>query len=119
MTDIETILAALAAGAAAGGQEVVKTATSEAYASLRDRIRQILRRSGDETVLDTVEAEPGTWQYVVGAELARSGADRDAAVIVAARELLTAARDERFARVDLRDAKGVQLGDHNTQHNTF
>jgi hypothetical protein len=68
-------------------------------------------------VLNSVEAEG--WQCMVGAELAHSGADRDAAVLVDARELLTVARDERFVWVDLRDAKGVQLGDQTTRHNTF
>lgn len=97
MAGVEVILAALAAGAGAGSGDAAKAAVADAYTGLRDLLR---RKLGGRPVLE--------------GELIAAGADRDEEVLAAARRVLEAA-----ARYDLREAKGVQIGDHNTQHNTF
>src|SRR5689334_3248829 len=62
MTGIEVILAALAAGAAAGTTDAAKTAVLDAYSELRDVLRSRLTgRKRATQMLDAVEAEPGRW----------------------------------------------------------
>ena len=60
---------------------------------------------------------------MLGEALTDSGATTDEQVIAAAQRLLELMNPAESAagkyRVDLREAKGVQVGDHNTQHNTF
>jgi hypothetical protein len=70
-------------------------------------------------VLDGHEATPEQWQ----AALTRAGAGGDDEVVAAAQRLMTlvdpaGARVGRYV-VDASNAKGVQVGDNNTQHNTF
>ncbi|REG00406.1 hypothetical protein DFJ67_6459 [Asanoa ferruginea] len=107
MSGVELVAAALAAGASAGLTDTVSTAVKDAYSALREAVA---RRMGS---LDAVETAPGVWSTD---ELAASGVADDAAVLAAAERLL---RLTEGPRIDLRDAKGVQVGDHNTQHNTF
>jgi uncharacterized protein YmfQ (DUF2313 family) len=63
------------------------------------------------------------WQAPLSAELVAVGADTDAQLIAAAQRVM-ALVDESGSQsgkylVDLREAQGVQVGDHNTQTNTF
>ncbi|MFI5845591.1 hypothetical protein ACIA8K_38395 [Catenuloplanes sp. NPDC051500] len=121
MTGTEVIVAALAAGAVAGSTDVAKSAVSDAYAGLKSLLRgKLAGREAAQQSLEAVETEPGRWQAMLGADLAETGADRDEQVLAAARELLNLAgvRAGKY-HVDLRDAKGVQVGDVNVQHNTF
>ncbi|HEY9367971.1 hypothetical protein [Streptomyces sp.] len=129
MTGVELILAALATGAAAGVSESAGSAVRDAYAGLRDALR---RRSSVETgeddaetreLLQAEEIEPGLWETRLRGRLVETGADRDEDVLAAARLLLERA-DAAGARqvhyeVNADQAKGVQIGDHNTQSNTF
>lgn len=89
MTDVEMILAALAAGAAAGTTDTAKTAVIDAYTGLRDVLRARLadRRRADQ-MLDAVPAESGKWQSKLGAHLLESGAAHDDDILAAARALL-------------------------------
>ena len=124
MTGIEVILAALAAGAAVGAMDTTKSAVMDAYVGLRDALRERLAgRQQAAEALDAVEAEPGTWRAELKPELERVAADRDTDVLTAAHQLLTLADPAGSSagryRVDAREAKGVQVGDHNVQHNTF
>jgi hypothetical protein len=124
VTGVEIIVAALAAGATAGVTNTASSAVQDAYTGLRDALRRRLRGRGRaEEALDAQETDTGVWQARVGEDLTDSGADRDDDVLAAAQRLL-ALVDSAGTRagkytVDLRDAKGVQVGDHNTQHNTF
>jgi hypothetical protein len=56
-------------------------------------------------------------------ELAESGAADDEAIVETARRLLAMADPNGAAegkyRIDVRHAMGMQVGDYNTQHNTF
>jgi hypothetical protein len=100
VTGVEVILAALAAGAGAGSGDVAKEAMMDAYTGLRALLsRRLGGREGGP-----VSAE----------ELIAAGADRDEQVLASARQVLALSRN-----VYVQDAKGVQIGDHNTQHNTF
>jgi hypothetical protein len=124
VSEIELILTALMAGAAAGTTAAAQSAVMDAYTSLRNLLRGALTRRGrSDEVLDAVEAEPGTWQTELGEALTDAHADQDQQVLVAARTLLNLA-DPIWPQagkyhVDSRAAKGVQVGDNNTQHNTF
>lgn len=91
MTGVELIMAALAAGASAGVTNATSGAIADAYAGLK----ALLSRRPDD--------------------LAESARDDD--VLAAARHLMTLV-DTRY-HVDLREARGVQVGDHNTQVNRF
>jgi hypothetical protein len=124
MSAIEVILAALAAGAGVGMKDTASAAVQDAYAALKEQIRRRLGNR-DEAIqaLDADEAAPCVWQARLGAALTESGATGDARVIEAARDLLrltdpTGSAAGRYD-IDLREAKGVQVGDFNTQHNTF
>ena len=67
--------------------------------------------------------QPTAWAEALAAELVDAGADRDRAVLEAAQQLLAlldaaGTRSGKYL-VNMPGAQGVQVGDHNTQHNTF
>ncbi|MGW5061784.1 hypothetical protein ACWEQ2_31415 [Streptomyces sp. NPDC004096] len=124
MTGVDLILAALAAGAAAGAKDTVSAAVQDAYTALRDALTRRLRGGDEEQApraLETREDEPGAWEALSAEQLTESGADHDREVLEAARQLveLTRAPETRGGapkfQVDLRNAKAVMVGDHNTQ----
>jgi hypothetical protein len=124
VTGVDLILAALAAGAGLGVSDAAKAAVLDAYTGLRDALRRrLVGRDGLQNVLDAAPDEGGTWSAGVAAELEQSGVAADASIVEAARRLLALTDPAGTAagkyHVDVRDAKGVQVGDHNTQHNTF
>jgi hypothetical protein len=121
---VEVIVAALAAGAGAGTSDVAKAAVTDAYTGLRGALRRRLTgRPQAEQALDAEETDPNVWQAHLGADLAEVGADHDEQVLAAARRLLDLVDPSGSTggkyQIDVREAKGVQVGDHNTQHNTF
>ncbi|NUK25744.1 hypothetical protein HRW14_12050 [Streptomyces lunaelactis] len=63
------------------------------------------------------------WQARLSELLSASGAGRDEEILAAARLLLreldAAGRQGGVNVIDIRGAKGVQVGDHNTRTNTF
>ncbi|MDI5936863.1 MULTISPECIES: hypothetical protein [unclassified Micromonospora] len=124
MTGVEMIVAALAAGAAAGSTDVTKSAISDAYIGLKSLLRRrLMGRYRAQEALDAVEVKTGQWQALLSEDLAESGAAADEQVINAARRLLSLAElDGATAgsyHVSADFAKGVQFGSHNTQTNTF
>ncbi|HET6355445.1 hypothetical protein [Streptomyces sp.] len=124
MTNVELIVAALAAGAAAGAGDTAKAAVTDAYTGLRDALRRrLVGRRGAEQALSAVAVEPARWQIDLAADLEETGAANDNEILAAAQRLLAlagpAGPTASGYRVDAREAKGVQVGDHNTQHNTF
>lgn len=124
MTGVELIATALAAGATAGVTGVASAAVQDAYAGLRDMLRRhLFGRQQAEHALDAEETEPGVWQACLGRDLTETGADQDEEVLATAFALLSlvdraGAASGRY-HVDARQAKGVQIGNRNTQHNTF
>jgi hypothetical protein len=121
---ISLIVAALAAGTAAGVQGTASTAVADAYAGLKAMVRKRLAgRPGGELVLARHEQAPQTWEAPLAEELDQAGAAHDADLIAAAEALLrlageTGAGTGKYT-VDVRGAQGVQIGDHGTQHNVF
>ncbi|MET9428958.1 MULTISPECIES: hypothetical protein [unclassified Streptomyces] len=118
MTEVDLVVAALAAGASAGLVDTASTAVRDAYGALREAVRRRMSARGEE-VLDAEQVEPEVWEARLREELIASGADRDRELLAAAQNLWALVRPEGKYHVDTRGAKGVQIGDHSTQNNTF
>lgn len=123
MSAVEVIAAALAAGAGAGVTDTASAAVRDAYTGQKDLLR---RRIGDHDgqpvqALAADETEPDVWQVRLANALTTSGAVDDEQILAAARQLLTLADPTLAAKyqLDLREAKGVQVGDHHSQTDTF
>ncbi|GAA5047765.1 RIP homotypic interaction motif-containing protein [Nocardia callitridis] len=119
--DILTIIStALIAGAAAGGKDAASAAVRDAYGALRDRL-------GGGNVGEVVEANelaPGGNIGELETTLEQHLRASDTEQLRAAAETLLSRLpsdqvDQARNRVDLSHAKGVQIGNHNTQHNSF
>jgi hypothetical protein len=121
---VTLIVTALAAGAASALQDGAAEAVKDAYARLMTLVkRRFMGRPKAELVLAEHEAAPQTWQAPLAAELSAVGADADLNLVAAAQALMSLV-DEAGVRsgkytVTVRDSQGVQVGDHNTQTNTF
>lgn len=125
MDSISLIVGALTAGAAGGGlSDTASTAVSDAYQSLRELVcRRLAGRSTAETALSEHETAPEVWEAPLIAELERAGIGTDEAIISAAQRMITlvnqiSTRSERYT-VEVTKAQGVQIGDGNTQFNSF
>lgn len=124
MDPVTLIVTALAAGAASALQDGAAQAVKDAYARLRGLVRE--RFAGHpkgELVLAEHEAAPQTWEAPLAAELSAAAAAGDASLLAAAQALLSLV-DESGSRsgkyvVKVQDSQGVQVGDRNTQTNTF
>lgn len=124
MDPITLIVTALAAGAALGVQGTASAMVKDAYAGLKALVKKRLGGGpGAELVLAKHEQAPETWQAPLMAELAGAEAERDHDLIAAAKALLDlvgeAGRGAGKYTVDVREAQGVQVGDHNRQDNVF
>ncbi|RDI43544.1 hypothetical protein [Nocardia mexicana] len=124
MDPFTVIATALVAGAAAGGQDAASAAVRDAYTAVRNRIRHGAAAPEEVTAaIEANESAPGADVSKIEAALTHAGLVDDGQLRAAAEELLSLLPGERVdqarARVDLRHAQGVVLGDHNTQHNTF
>jgi hypothetical protein len=121
---VNLLVTALATGSARGVGETATTAVKDAYARLKELVAA--RFSGDqsrELVLAQHEKQPEVWRAQLTQAVSDSGAATDPAIIDVARQLLelldaVGTQSDKYA-VDLRDARGVQVGDRNTQVNTF
>jgi hypothetical protein len=124
MDPITLIVTALAAGAALGTQDTVSAMVRDSYAGLKQLVKRRLGGGpGAELMLAKHEEAPETWQAPLMAELAETGADGDRDLIAAAQAVLDlvggAEGRTRKYTVDVRGARGVQIGDHNRQDNVF
>lgn len=121
---ISLIVAALAAGAAAGLSDTASTAVQDAYTGLRELVRRrFAGRAAAEVALAEHESAPEVWQAPLAAELEKAEAGADEAMVAAAQRVMAivdeaGARSGKYA-VDLRGAQGVQVGDGNLQVNSF
>jgi hypothetical protein len=124
MDPVTLIVTALAAGAASALQDGASSAVKDAYARVKALVKKrFAGRPGRELVLARHEAAPQTWEAPLAAELSAADADSDADLVAAAQALMSLV-DEAGSRsgkyvVAVRDSQGVQVGDHNTQTNTF
>jgi hypothetical protein len=108
---VDLVLAALSAGAAAGVTTTASTAVTDAYAGVKSLTRKALRRNDPD--LDEQLANPEAH----GAELraALTAAEPTEELVAAARSLLALTKYQ----VDIKDSKGIQVGDHNTMTLNF
>jgi len=128
MDPVTLIVTALATGASAGALEALKDDVKEkvgaAYAKLRGLAgKRVSSQPGAELVLSEHEADPETWAAPLAKKLTEAGAADDAELVSAAKALMELA-DAAGARagkynVTIKDSKGVQVGDHGIQINTF
>ena len=124
MDPVTLIVTALAAGAASALQDGASVAVKDAYARLKALVKKrFASRLKGELVLAEHETAPQTWEAPLAAELSAAGAEGDADLVAAAQAVMSLV-DEAGARsgkyfVTVRDSQGVQVGDHNTQTNTF
>ncbi|WP_284747656.1 hypothetical protein [Amycolatopsis sp. RTGN1] len=130
----ELVVAALAAGAAAGARETASTAVKDVYAGVKTLAVRVLRRAEfvPAEVVEMVKAdavtpagdESGTaGRRELAAALTAADAGADEELVAAALKMLELTDPDGTQagkyRVQLHGNKGVQVGDHNTQTNTF
>jgi hypothetical protein len=128
MDPITLIVTALAAGASAGALDAlkddVKEAAKNAYAKLRGLAgKRIAGRPHGELALAEYPSAPKKWEGLLTAELTQADAASDAGLVGAAQALMdlidqAGARSGKY-NVTIKDSKGVQVGDHGFQVNTF
>lgn len=123
MEPVTLIVAALAAGACAGANGIASEAAKDSYQSLKALVgRRLAGRASGEAALREHEAAPETAGDTLHAELVEIyQPDRDQELIEAARELM-AILDGACAgkyQVAVEGGRGIQIGDHNVQTNTF
>ncbi|MEO3929690.1 hypothetical protein ABGB07_38405 [Micromonosporaceae bacterium B7E4] len=124
MTGVELILAALAAGATAGLSGATSSAIGDSYNALKNSlVRRLVNRAGASRAIELHEVDPDIWRDHLSNDLIASGAANDGEILASAQQLLDALQADTASRsryrIDLSNAKGVQVGDHNTQTNTF
>ena len=124
MDPVTLIVTALAAGAASALQDGASAAVKDAYARLKALAKKrFADRPKGELVLAEHHAAPQMWEAPLAAELSAVGAAGDADLVAAAQALMNLV-DEAGSRagkydVTVQDSQGVQIGDYNTQTNTF
>jgi len=121
---VEPVSLIVAALAAEGAKTAVSEAVKDAYARVKKRVHELFAgRASGELALAKHAEQPTAWAGALAAELVDAGADQDRAVLEAAQQLLAlldaaGTRSGKYL-VNMPGAQGVQVGDHNTQSNTF
>ncbi|MFC7381722.1 hypothetical protein [Sphaerisporangium rhizosphaerae] len=128
MEPVTLIVTALAAGASSGVIEglagTVKESVNAAFAKLLDLARRRFEgNAGAEVILSEHQNDPAAYEAPLAKKLAAAGAADDAELLAAATALMelldrSGASSGRY-NVKINDSKGVQVGEGNTQHNTF
>ncbi|AEV84132.1 hypothetical protein ACWT_3109 [Actinoplanes sp. SE50] len=115
--NVKVISEALGLGATAGPSS---DAVLEAYRQFKKDLFPWVRGDAREA-LAADETDPGFWEVTLGSELTDSGAAEDAVILAAARRLAELVKAPPAAKytVTVSGSEGVQIGDHNTQTNTF
>lgn len=124
MDPVTLIVTALAAGAGLGLKDAASSAVTDAYNGLKALVRRKLAgRPKGELVLAEHEQAPQVWEKPLAEELAAAEADSDQDLVAAAQVLMTLVDEAGSAagkyQVVVHGSQGVQVGDHNTQTNTF
>jgi hypothetical protein len=128
MDPITLIIAALAAGASTGAIDSLKDDAKEAAKTAYGKLRALVQRrfSGNaraENALADHQDEPETYEKPLAKQLTDSGAAKDEELLKAAQAVMDlvdpkGAETGKYS-VKISGSKGVQVGDHNTQTNTF
>ncbi len=125
MEPISLIITALSAGAIAAAKDTAGTAVKDAYQGLKTLIKKKFESEPKaQMVLEEHETDPETYEAPLKKKLAEAGADKDAEIIKLAQELLKQEKPEesaagKYNTVFQGEVKGAQVGDRNTQTNTF
>ena len=122
MEAAEVVVAALEAGLAAGVKDSATIAVKDSYAALAAAVRKILSLKAPYRDADVVEAPAERRDELVTA-LTEAGIDAKSDLVEQAHRLLTAvdptgSRAGKYS-VQVRDSKGVQVGDNNTMTLNF
>jgi len=125
---VTLIVTALAAGASAGALDALtddtKDAARAAYGKLHDLVKKLFHGNASaEVILAEHQADPKAFEAGLAKKLTDAGASGDDALVAAARAFMklmdqTGAKSGKY-NVTIKDSTGVQVGDHNIQHNTF
>jgi len=128
MDPITLIVTALAAGASAGALDALKDNAKEAAAAAYGRLHDLVRRrfhgnAGAELILAEHQADPQTYAAPLAKKLAEADAAGDTDLLAAARAFMDLI-DQAGTRagkynVTITGSRGVQVGDHGFQVNTF
>lgn len=122
MDAVSLVEVALATGTAAGVKDTASAAVKDAYDGLKAMVKSVFAGQGKaEMILAEHEADPETWKAPMVAQLVETGVSDD---LVAAAQALMSLIDAEGTqsgkyKVDVRGSQGVQVGDGNTQNNTF
>ena len=133
MEPITMVVGALAAGAAAALKNTANEAVKDAYAGLKTLVVDYWKsKQGGDAVeaereatvlLENLESDPETFQTPVEKKLSDIGQPPSSDLIQQAKalhELLDKSGfDSGKYNVSVKDSKGVQIGDNNSQTNTF
>jgi hypothetical protein len=124
MDPITLIITALSAGAASALQDDAKGAVKTAFERLRHLVRRRFKDAANgEYLMEKHAAAPELWHEPLKAELVEARAAEDPDVIAAALELMRILDSHGTAAgkyaVDAEGSQGVQVGDRNTQVNSF
>ncbi len=125
MEPISLIIAALGAGAIAAAKDTAEVAVKDAYQGLKALIKKKFESEPKaQMVLEEHETDPETYEAPLKKKLAEAGVDKDEEIIKLAQELLRQEKPEesaagKYNTVFKGEVKGIQVGDRNTQTNTF
>lgn len=125
MEPISLITAALVAGATAAAKDTAETAIQDAYEGLKISIkRKFEGKPKAEMIMQEYEADPETYEAPLKKKLIETAADKDEEIIQKAQRLLKDLDPQKsglkkYQTVFQGEVKGMQLGDRNSQTNTF
>lgn len=124
MDPVSIIMAALAAGAAAGATEVATQAIKDAYQGLKALVLKRLEgKPAAETALVEYMQDAETWEKPLQKLLVEAGADKEQEIVEAAQKVLQLVQPQQVAKgkynVQIGTAQGVVIGDHATVEQNF
>lgn len=128
MEPISIIITALAAGASAGAKDTTAKVVQDTYHVLKNLIKDKFVAQGkpdDSTILEQHEKklDSKAFKELLKEELINIGVDKDEIILKTAQEILKEEKPQesagKYNTVFQGEVKGIQVGDKNTQTNTF
>lgn len=102
----EMIVAALAAGAAAGATDTASSAVKESYQGLKSLVGKLLRKRDDDEQL----ADPGAHRVELVAALVAAGLEERPDLLRPAHQLRDLVRKDSACQVSVHDSTGISIG---------
>ncbi len=117
MEPVSLILAALAAGAAAGATETASQAVQDAYSGLKGLLQKRLAgKPQAEMALAEYEKDADTWEKPLQKSLVETGLDRDEQVLQQAQQVMKLVQPQQASQgkynVQIGEGKGIVIGDN-------